>query len=95
MTIPPLTAAQRTGQDRSILQGTRYHSAGGPTKGVPYRVAVQANTNFRSASVHSREFLCCILLADAARLPKLANNVPAQQCQKYIVPMLASWGSVT
>jgi hypothetical protein len=89
MTVPALTNAQRTGQDRVIIKGTRYHSTGGPTEGKPYRVAVQANTNFRSESVRNREFLCSISSANVAKLPKLANSIPAHQCQKFVVSMLA------
>jgi hypothetical protein len=89
MTVPALTNAQQTGQERGVVKGTRYHSTGGPTEGKAYRVAVQANANFRSESVRNREFLSNISLANVAKLPALANIIPAHQCQKYVVCMLA------
>ncbi|KAI1170871.1 hypothetical protein F4777DRAFT_583484 [Nemania sp. FL0916] len=90
MTVPRLTEAQRMGRERVTVKGTRYHSNGGPTERVPCRVAVQANTNFRSESVRNREYLCDIAASDADKLARLANSIPAHQCQKYVVCMLAS-----
>jgi hypothetical protein len=57
--------------------------------GLPYRVAVQANTNFRSENVSTREHLCNITVVNAAKLAKLAKEIAPHQCQKYVVCMLA------
>lgn len=89
MTVPRLTNAQRMGLERVTVKGTRYHSNGGPTERALYRVAIQANTNFRSESVRNREYLCDIAAPDADKLARLANSIPAHQCQKYVVCMLA------
>ncbi|KAI3325030.1 hypothetical protein HD806DRAFT_463700 [Xylariaceae sp. AK1471] len=89
MVVPPLNEAQRLGQVKSIIKGTRYHSSGGPTEGVPYRVAIQANTNFRSENVRNREHLCNIKESDVVKLAKLAGSIQPHQCQKYVVCMLA------
>lgn len=89
MTVPRLTNNQRLGVERTVIKGTRYHSTGGPTTGQQYRVAVQANSNFRSESIRSREFICSMSARNVAKLAKLANEIPPHQCQKYVVCMLA------
>lgn len=83
MIVPP----QSLGHDRNGL-GTHYHSKGGPTDGIPYRVAVEPNTNFRERVLNS-EFICHIAACNADQVARAADDVPSHQYQKYVVCLLA------
>lgn len=96
MVLDPMTAEQRDGKTNDVLKGKRFHCKGGPTMGTAYKVAVEDQQKFRSASVGYRQFLGVINYTGTRadldkKLSTLANAIMPQQCQKYVVCLLASW----
>lgn len=96
MELDPITEDQRNGSTRDVLVGTRYHSKGGPTTSTKYSRAIEQGQKFHSQNVTGRQKLCNITYngtrADLDRkLATATNRVAAQQCQKFVVCVLAQW----
>lgn len=69
--------------------GTWYHSTGGPTRNEPYKVTIQANKRVDSHGTQSTECLGTISPRDVSKVTAAAKRVPPQQCQKYVVSLIA------
>lgn len=98
MILDPMTADQREGKTNDVLKGKRFHCKGGPTMNTAYKVAVEDQQKFRSVSVQQRQYLGVIKYTGSRadldkKLSMLANSIVGQQCQKYVVCLLALWAS--
>lgn len=96
MVLDPMTDDQREGRTRDVLTGIRYHSKGGPTMGTKYQRAIEMGQKFRSVNVTGRQKLGNIEYSGARadldkKLALYTNKIQAQQCQKFVVCVLAQW----
>ena len=76
-------------RSRNSQFGTWYHSEGGPTRNTPYKVAIAGHKRFDSHGIHSKQFLGTIAPTDTNKVKSAAQRVPAQQCQMYVVALVA------
>ncbi|OAL69702.1 hypothetical protein A7D00_6416 [Trichophyton violaceum] len=77
------------GCSRNAALATWYHSTGGPTRHKPYSVMIQAGKPVDSPGIQSREYLGSVDPKHSRKITAAANRVPAQQCQKYVVALIA------
>lgn len=96
MVLDPMTDDQRDGKTNEVLKGIRYHSKGGPTMNSKYQRAIETGQKFRSVNVTGRQKLCNIEYSGTRadldkKLALWTNKVQAQQCQKFVVCVLAQW----
>lgn len=77
------------GCSRNAALATWYHSTGGPTRHKPYSVMIQAGKPVDSPGIQSREYLGSVDPKHSREITAAANRVPAQQCQKYVVALIA------
>src|SRR5947209_2517838 len=76
-------------RSRDSARGTWYHSIGGPSQNRPYEVEIAANKRVDSRGIQSMERIGTISVNDVNKVRAAAQRVPAQQCQRYVVALVA------
>lgn len=69
--------------------GTWFHATGGPSQNKQYEVTIQANKSYDSPGIASKKLLGHIKPNDFIKVKDAAKRIQAQQCQTYIVALVA------
>jgi hypothetical protein len=69
--------------------GTWYHSTGGPTQGVPYKVQIQGSKRVNSHGIATTQSLGFMSPSDVNKVKSAAQRTPPQRCQTYVVELVA------
>ncbi|RGP76722.1 hypothetical protein FLONG3_5162 [Fusarium longipes] len=68
-------------------ESIRYHSTGGPTKGMDYSVAIESKP-FESRGIEKHHFICPITYKDKNKIKAVAKRIPGMNCQEWVVNVL-------
>ena len=68
---------------------TRIHSIGGPSQERDYECSIRANKSLDSRSIASTSLQGTIVSQDVQKIIAIAKRIELQQCQMYVVAVVA------